>query len=105
MNPARAWGRKSNQGETAIGGDNRLAHFNFVVLKVASGKKTAVLLHPFCDCLCEWPAIKPINPVFCNLAVRKRQIRLLENVSLAQGMASSKEHFAGRVEARQFMLD
>src|SRR5436309_1251987 len=105
MNAAGAWGWKSHQGVTAICGDNWLAQFNFVVVKVPSGQKAAVFLHPFCDCLGEWPAIKPINPVFCNLAVRKRQIRLLVNVSLAQGMASSKEHFAGRVEARQLTLD
>src|SRR2546426_633656 len=105
MNAARAWRRKSEQSITAICGDNRLAHFNFVVLKVASGKKTAVLLHPFCDCLCEWPAIKPVNSMFCYPAVSKRQIRLLENVSFHERMAAFEEHLAGRIETRQLMLD
>src|SRR6266853_2292609 len=105
MNAAGAWGRKSDQGVAAIGGDNWLAEFYFVVVKVAYVQKTAVLLHPFRDCLCEWPAIKPSNPVFCNLSVRKRQLWLLENVSLDDGMDTFKEHFAGRVEARHLMLD
>src|SRR6266404_5372171 len=104
MNTAGARGWKSDQLVTAISGDYRLAQLDFVGFEVACGQDTAVLLHPFCRRLCEWPAIKPINPMFCNLTVRKRQVRLPEKVAFVQRVASFEEHLARGSEPREVIL-
>src|SRR5438445_8728791 len=81
---------------------DRLAQLYLIRGEVRGREQATVLLHPVFGLLRERAAIKPINPLPCNLPISISQLWLLQHFALAIGRTIAVQKDAARfVELRQ----
>src|SRR5438105_2332188 len=98
MNPARTGRWKGDDLIITVGGEDRLAQFDFVVSEIPRCQQATVLLHPLCGRFCKGAAIKPTTSLLCNSAIGCSQIRLPEKIPFSQWSAVFEIDRPRRVE-------
>src|SRR5207244_9316265 len=98
VHAAGAGRRKADNRVPAIGRNQRFAQLDLVILEILRRQNTAVLFHPFRGGLREGSAVKPIGPLLRYMPISRGEVRLLEEISLAQGLTIAKKDRVCRIE-------
>ena len=85
VHAAGTGGWKTDNHVSAIRIGHWLTKFWLITCNIESGEQPAVFFHPALSFVGERAAIKPIDPLLCNLAIGRRQIALLEDFSATIG--------------------